>query len=92
MKVKIGSEPVLGTPKVGTELVLRILRLFGKFDTGAQYYLLISDHEFHTNNIINIQLFWLIFFRLFFIVFLHFPFIIVSGSTYNALVVILKHM
>ncbi|MFS7931320.1 hypothetical protein Hanom_Chr04g00354571 [Helianthus anomalus] len=60
MKVKIGSEPVLKTPKVGTELVLRIL-LFGKFSTGTQYYLLISD----PNNIINIQFFWLIFFRLF---------------------------
>ncbi|MFS7903009.1 hypothetical protein Hanom_Chr01g00018601 [Helianthus anomalus] len=56
MKVKIGSEPILETPKVGTELVLRILRL-GKFGTDTQYYLLISDHEFHTNNIINIQLF-----------------------------------
>ncbi|MFS8006506.1 hypothetical protein Hanom_Chr14g01249991 [Helianthus anomalus] len=68
MKVKIGSEPVLETPKVGTELVLRIL-LFGKFGIGTQYYLPISDFGFHTNNIINIQLFWLIFFRLFFIVF-----------------------
>ncbi|MFS7957810.1 hypothetical protein Hanom_Chr07g00670771 [Helianthus anomalus] len=68
MKVKNSSEPVLGTPKVGTELVLRILR-FGKFATSTQYYLLISNHEFHTNNIINIQLFWLIFFRLFFTVF-----------------------
>ncbi|KAF5811064.1 hypothetical protein HanXRQr2_Chr04g0177121 [Helianthus annuus] len=44
------------TLKVGTELLLRILR-FGKFGTGTQYYLLISDHGFHTNNIINIQLF-----------------------------------
>ncbi|MFS8031922.1 hypothetical protein Hanom_Chr17g01551571 [Helianthus anomalus] len=68
MKVKIGSEPVLGTPKVGTESVLRILR-FGKYGTGTQYYLLISDHGFHTNNVINRQLFWLIFFRLFFTVF-----------------------
>ncbi|MFS7940268.1 hypothetical protein Hanom_Chr05g00462471 [Helianthus anomalus] len=56
MKVKIGSEPVLGTTTFDTELVLRILR-FGKFGTGTQYYLLISDHGFHTNNIINIQLF-----------------------------------
>ncbi|MFS7950538.1 putative microtubule-severing ATPase [Helianthus anomalus] len=52
MKVKFGSEPVLGTPKVGTELVLRIL-WFGKFGTGTHYYLLISDYGFHTN-IINI--------------------------------------
>ncbi|MFS8033208.1 hypothetical protein Hanom_Chr17g01566801 [Helianthus anomalus] len=35
MKVKIGREPVPGTPKIGTELVLRILR-FGKFSTGTQ--------------------------------------------------------
>ncbi|KAJ0468669.1 hypothetical protein HanIR_Chr14g0699221 [Helianthus annuus] len=55
MKVKIGSNSVPGTPKVGTKLVM-ILR-FGKFGTGTQYYLLISDHGFHTNNIINIQLF-----------------------------------
>ncbi|MFS7991779.1 hypothetical protein Hanom_Chr12g01074701 [Helianthus anomalus] len=88
MKVKIGSEPVLGTPKVGTELVLGIL-LFVKFGTGTQYHLLISDHVFHTN-IINIQLFWLIFFRLFFIVSLHFLFVLVSGSVCNV-VVMLKH-
>ncbi|MFS7970580.1 hypothetical protein Hanom_Chr09g00822621 [Helianthus anomalus] len=56
MKIKIGSEPVLETQIVGTELVLRIL-VFGKFGTGTQYYLLIFDHGFHTNNIINIQLF-----------------------------------
>ncbi|MFS7889094.1 hypothetical protein Hanom_Chr00s000003g01602871 [Helianthus anomalus] len=91
MKVKIGSEPVLGTPKVGTELVLRILR-FEKFGTGTHCYLLISDHKFHMNNISNIQLFWLIFFRLFFTVFLQFLFILVSGSACNALVVISKHM
>ncbi|MFS8020193.1 hypothetical protein Hanom_Chr15g01412721 [Helianthus anomalus] len=67
MKVKFGTEPVLGTPKFGTELVLRILR-FRKFGTGTRNYLLISDHMFHTN-IINIQLFLLIFFQLFFTVF-----------------------
>ncbi|MFS7947081.1 hypothetical protein Hanom_Chr06g00543861 [Helianthus anomalus] len=49
MKVKTSSEPVLGTPKVGTELVLKIIR-FGKFGIGTQYHLLISDHGFHTNN------------------------------------------
>ncbi|MFS8009852.1 hypothetical protein Hanom_Chr14g01290231 [Helianthus anomalus] len=31
---KKGSEPVPGTPKVGTELVLKIFR-FGKFGTGT---------------------------------------------------------
>ncbi|MFS7934831.1 hypothetical protein Hanom_Chr05g00396281 [Helianthus anomalus] len=63
MKVKNGSEPVPGTPKVGTELVLNIL-WFGKFGTGTQKNLFISDHGFHTNNIVTIQIFWLIFFRL----------------------------
>ncbi|MFS7939222.1 hypothetical protein Hanom_Chr05g00449141 [Helianthus anomalus] len=91
MKVKIGSEPVLGTPKVGTELVLRIL-WFRKFGTDAQYYLLISDHEFHTNNIINIQLFCFIFSSIIFYCFLHFLFVLVSGSAYNTLVVISKHI
>ncbi|MFS8000680.1 hypothetical protein Hanom_Chr12g01181231 [Helianthus anomalus] len=66
MKVKNGSEPVLGTPKVGTELVLKIFR-FGKFGTGTQNNLLISDHGFHTNNIVTIQLFWLFFFYIFFL-------------------------
>ncbi|KAF5790269.1 hypothetical protein HanXRQr2_Chr09g0381201 [Helianthus annuus] len=56
MTVKTGSEPVPVTPKVGTELVLKIFR-FRKFDTGTQYHLLIVDHGFHTNNIITIQLF-----------------------------------
>ncbi|MFS7980534.1 hypothetical protein Hanom_Chr10g00940581 [Helianthus anomalus] len=41
MKVKNGSEPAPGTPKVGTELVLKIFR-FGKFGTGTQNNLLIS--------------------------------------------------
>ncbi|MFS7971540.1 hypothetical protein Hanom_Chr09g00834061 [Helianthus anomalus] len=50
MKVKIGSESVLEAPKVGTELVLRIL-LFGKFGTGTQYYLLISDHGFYRTSL-----------------------------------------
>ncbi|MFS7909038.1 hypothetical protein Hanom_Chr01g00090141 [Helianthus anomalus] len=68
MKVKNGSEPVPEMPKVGTELVLKILR-FGKFGIGTQNNLLISDHGFHTNNIVTIQLFWLIFFRLSFSVF-----------------------
>ncbi|KAJ0601344.1 hypothetical protein HanIR_Chr03g0127231 [Helianthus annuus] len=68
MKVKNGSKPVPGTPKVGTESVLKIFR-FGKFGTGNQNNLLISDHGFHTNNIVTIQLFWLIFFRLYFSVF-----------------------
>ncbi|MFS7965558.1 hypothetical protein Hanom_Chr09g00763661 [Helianthus anomalus] len=36
--------------------------------------LLISDHGFHTNNIVTIQLFWLIFFRLSFSVFSKFSF------------------
>ncbi|KAF5804651.1 hypothetical protein HanXRQr2_Chr05g0199561 [Helianthus annuus] len=56
MKVKTGSKPVPGTPKVGIELVPKIFR-FRKFGAGTQYHFLISDHEFHTNNIINIQLF-----------------------------------
>ncbi|MFS7923673.1 hypothetical protein Hanom_Chr03g00263541 [Helianthus anomalus] len=42
---------------------------FGKFGTGTQNNLLISDHEFHTNNIVTIQLFLLIFFRLSFSIF-----------------------
>ncbi|MFS8025240.1 hypothetical protein Hanom_Chr16g01472651 [Helianthus anomalus] len=46
MKVKTGSEPVTGTPKVGTELVLKIFR-FGKFGSGTQYNLLNSDDGFH---------------------------------------------
>ncbi|MFS7971299.1 hypothetical protein Hanom_Chr09g00831121 [Helianthus anomalus] len=41
MKVKNGSELVPGTPKVGTELVLKIFR-FDKFGTGTQNNLLIS--------------------------------------------------
>ncbi|MFS8025815.1 hypothetical protein Hanom_Chr16g01479551 [Helianthus anomalus] len=74
MKVKNDSEPVLGTSKVGTELVLKIFR-FGKSGTGTQNHLLISDHGFHTNNIVTIQLFWLIFFQLSFSVFFqHFLF------------------
>ncbi|MFS8001701.1 hypothetical protein Hanom_Chr13g01193401 [Helianthus anomalus] len=56
MKVKTGSEPVPVTPKVDTELVVRIFR-FRKFGTGTQYHLPISDHGFHMNNIITIQLF-----------------------------------
>ncbi|KAM0069383.1 hypothetical protein Hdeb2414_s0001g00001131 [Helianthus debilis subsp. tardiflorus] len=87
MKVKNGSRPV-GTPKVGTELVLKIFR-FGKFGTGTQNNLLIYDHGFHTNNIVTIQLFWFIFFQLSFSVFfLHFLFILVSSSVRNTLVVI----
>ncbi|MFS8018376.1 hypothetical protein Hanom_Chr15g01391361 [Helianthus anomalus] len=39
-------------PKVGTEFLLKIFQ-FGKFSTGTQYHLLISDHGFHTNNIIK---------------------------------------
>ncbi|MFS7958760.1 hypothetical protein Hanom_Chr08g00682491 [Helianthus anomalus] len=70
MKVKNGSEPVPGTPKVVTELVLKIFR-FGKFGTGTQNNLFISDHGFHTNNIVTIQLFWLMFFRLSFSVFFY---------------------
>ncbi|MFS8032864.1 hypothetical protein Hanom_Chr17g01562701 [Helianthus anomalus] len=68
MKVKNDGEPVPGTPKVGIELVLKIFR-FGKFGTGTQNNLLISDHGVHTNNIVTILLFWLIFFRLSFSVF-----------------------
>ncbi|MFS7921917.1 hypothetical protein Hanom_Chr03g00242551 [Helianthus anomalus] len=68
MKVKNGSEPVPGTPKVGTELVLKIFRS-GKLDTGTQSNLFISDHGFHTNKIVTIQLFWLFFFWCFFYVF-----------------------
>ncbi|KAJ0525717.1 hypothetical protein HanHA300_Chr09g0315231 [Helianthus annuus] len=40
MKVKNGCEPVSGTPKVDTELVLKIFR-FGKFNTGTQNNLLV---------------------------------------------------
>ncbi|MFS8032310.1 hypothetical protein Hanom_Chr17g01556071 [Helianthus anomalus] len=64
MNMKTGSEPVPATPKVGTELVLKIFR-FRKFGTSSQYHLLISEHEFYTNNIITIQLFGLIFFGYF---------------------------
>ncbi|MFS7953685.1 hypothetical protein Hanom_Chr07g00621541 [Helianthus anomalus] len=53
MKVKNCSEPVPGTPKVGTELLLKIFQ-FEKFGTDTQYHLLISDNGFHTKNIINI--------------------------------------
>ncbi|MFS8002456.1 hypothetical protein Hanom_Chr13g01202271 [Helianthus anomalus] len=56
MKVKTGSEPVLGTPNVSTELVLRIFR-FRKFGIGTHYYLLISDYGLVPNKIITIQLF-----------------------------------
>ncbi|MFS7925254.1 hypothetical protein Hanom_Chr04g00282481 [Helianthus anomalus] len=55
MKVKTGSESVLGTPNVSSEVVLRIFR-FRKFGTGTHYYLLISDYGF-LPNIITIQLF-----------------------------------
>ncbi|KAJ0457358.1 hypothetical protein HanIR_Chr15g0772811 [Helianthus annuus] len=92
MKVKNGSEPVPETLKVGTELVLKIFR-FGKFGTDTHNNLFISDHGFHTNNIVTIQLFLLIFFRLSFSVFfLHFLFILDSCSVRNTLVVISKHM
>ncbi|MFS7987744.1 hypothetical protein Hanom_Chr11g01026531 [Helianthus anomalus] len=57
MKVKTGSEPVPRTPKVGTELVIMIFR-FGKFGTDTQYHLPISDHGFHTNNFITINVFF----------------------------------
>ncbi|MFS8030097.1 hypothetical protein Hanom_Chr17g01530091 [Helianthus anomalus] len=70
MMVKTGSELVPRTPKVGTELVIKIFR-FGKFGTGTRYHLLISGQRFHTNNIINIQFFGLIFFRLSFSVFFY---------------------
>ncbi|KAF5810590.1 hypothetical protein HanXRQr2_Chr04g0171341 [Helianthus annuus] len=70
MKVKNDSELVPGTSKVGTESVLKIFR-FGKFGTDTQNNLLISDHGFHTNNIVTIQLFLLIFFRLSFSVFFY---------------------
>ncbi|MFS8010139.1 hypothetical protein Hanom_Chr14g01293491 [Helianthus anomalus] len=74
MKVKTGSEPVPRMPKVGTELVFMIFR-FGKFGIDTQYYLLISDYGFHTNNTIIIKKIWLIFFWLSFsIFFLHFLF------------------
>ncbi|MFS7948856.1 hypothetical protein Hanom_Chr06g00564761 [Helianthus anomalus] len=70
MKVKNGSELVPGTSKVGTELVLKIFR-FDKFGTGTHNNLLIVDHGFHTNNIVTIQFFWLIFFRLSFSIFFY---------------------
>ncbi|MFS7974487.1 hypothetical protein Hanom_Chr09g00869381 [Helianthus anomalus] len=73
MKVKTGSEPVPGTPKVGTELVFKIFR-FGKFGTGTQYHFLISDHRFHTNKHHYHTTFWLIFFQLAFSVFSTFSF------------------
>ncbi|MFS7993311.1 hypothetical protein Hanom_Chr12g01092551 [Helianthus anomalus] len=92
MKVKTDSELVPGAPKVGTELVLKIFR-FGKFGISTEYHLLISEHGFHRNNIIPIQHFWLIFFRLYFSVFfIKFRFILVIGSVRNALVVISKHI
>ncbi|MFS8018238.1 hypothetical protein Hanom_Chr15g01389761 [Helianthus anomalus] len=78
MKVKTSSEPVPGTPKVGTKLVIRIFR-FGKFGTVTQYHLLISEYGFHTNNFITIQLFWLIFFWLSFSVFIYIFFLLLSA-------------
>ncbi|KAM0012005.1 hypothetical protein Hdeb2414_s0057g00758421 [Helianthus debilis subsp. tardiflorus] len=78
MKVKNSSEPVPGVPKVSTELVLKIFR-FGKFGTVNQNNLLISEHGFHTNNIVTIQLFWLIFFRLSFSVFFYIFFLFLSA-------------
>ncbi|MFS7988802.1 hypothetical protein Hanom_Chr11g01039151 [Helianthus anomalus] len=78
MKVKNSSEPVPGTPKVCTELVLKIFR-FGKFGTGTKNNLLISNHGFHTNNIVTIELFWLIFFRLSFSVFFYIFFLFLSA-------------
>ncbi|MFS7888952.1 hypothetical protein Hanom_Chr00s000002g01601081 [Helianthus anomalus] len=91
MKVKNSSEPVLGTPKVGTEFVLKIF-WFGKFGTGTQNNLLISDHRFHTNNIVTIQLFWLIFFGYLLVFSSTFFFIAINSSVLNTLVVISKHM
>ncbi|MFS7918556.1 hypothetical protein Hanom_Chr03g00202571 [Helianthus anomalus] len=78
MKVKNGNKPVAGTSKVGTELVLKIFWV-GKFGSGTQINLLIFDHGFHTNNIVNIQLFWLIFFRLSFSVFFYIFFLFLSA-------------
>ncbi|MFS7950341.1 hypothetical protein Hanom_Chr07g00582061 [Helianthus anomalus] len=78
MKVKNGSEPVPGTPKVSTEFVLKIFR-FDKFGTGTQNNLLISDHGFHMNKMVTIQLFWLIFFRLSFSVFFYIFFLFLSA-------------
>ncbi|MFS7900028.1 hypothetical protein Hanom_Chr16g01427431 [Helianthus anomalus] len=91
MMVKNGSEPVPIMPKVGTELVIKIFR-FGKFGTGTHNNLLISNHGFHTNNIVTIQFFWLIFFGYLLVFFLHFLFILVSSSVGNTLVVISEHM
>ncbi|MFS7995371.1 hypothetical protein Hanom_Chr12g01117141 [Helianthus anomalus] len=68
MKVKTGSEPVPGTSNVSTELVLRIFR-FREFGSGTQYYLLITNYGFLPNNIITIQLFYLILFLLFLVFF-----------------------
>ncbi|MFS8024455.1 hypothetical protein Hanom_Chr16g01463441 [Helianthus anomalus] len=56
MKVKTGNKPVPRAPKVCSEFVLNIFRL-EKFGTDTQYHLFISDHGFHTNNFITIQLF-----------------------------------
>ncbi|MFS7901432.1 hypothetical protein Hanom_Chr00s212915g01841101 [Helianthus anomalus] len=41
--------------------------------------LFISDHGFHTNNIVTIHLFWLIFFRLSFSVFFYIFFLFLSA-------------
>ncbi|MFS7978444.1 hypothetical protein Hanom_Chr10g00915561 [Helianthus anomalus] len=65
--------PVTVPVKVSIEFVFKIFR-FGKFSTSTQYHLLVSDHGFHTNNIITIKLFWLIFFRLSFSAFSIFSF------------------
>ncbi|MFS7977344.1 hypothetical protein Hanom_Chr10g00902921 [Helianthus anomalus] len=78
MKVKNGSEPVPRTPKVGTELVFKIFR-FGKFGIAIQNNLLFSDHGFDTKNIVDIQLFCLIFFRLSFSVFFYSFFLFLSA-------------
>ncbi|MFS7984475.1 hypothetical protein Hanom_Chr11g00986881 [Helianthus anomalus] len=53
-----------------TELVPKLFR-FGKYGTGTQYHLFISEDGFHPYNIITIKHFWLIFFRLSFSVFFY---------------------
>ncbi|MFS8025531.1 hypothetical protein Hanom_Chr16g01476181 [Helianthus anomalus] len=76
MKVKAGSEPVPGTPKVG-----RDLRSFGSRKPVPVPNIICSSLTtgFLRNNIIIIQLFWLIFFRLYFSVFFYIFFLLLSA-------------
>ncbi|KAM0068699.1 hypothetical protein Hdeb2414_s0002g00076091 [Helianthus debilis subsp. tardiflorus] len=49
MKVKIGTNLIQKTLKVGTGLSLKLF-YFGKFGAATRYNLLLPDHGCHTNN------------------------------------------